>query len=581
MALNYRKHDKEPYPFEVWFPYDAELIECIKKRIPFVERRYDREFQHWWFTETAFEHLCNEYCYLESIRQRKPCIIEDAKEIILSKEDKGEGFDIGIVRSWYAEGYEPLLVQQKLLAEKRPDGYGLWWEPGVSKTAGSVCEFFRRRHEGRAKRMLVIVFRASLTINWKEDVKKLFDYEIDVVDCEMKLRAKKIVESESLIVVTPFTTLDDAASLKAIIKHFDMMVCDEVHLFVSDRKTSTKKDGEKKKTRYWGLSQLCKAIPNRLALTGTPQPNKAINAYTPLMVCAPDKFPSKYTFTKRYAELDRWGKPKAYKNLNELKSYLNYYGMIALKKDYCDIPPKTEMNLYCSMSTKTQKVIETAIHIQEGTEQDRMQLDDYYIKIHQLIACPSVYHDFKSDKIKVLKDYIDNDIPENEQIIIFASFKGAVKEIIETLGRERCSCMIGGMTEKSEGIEYGDFKSGRKQILVATIQKMGVGFNLQCARHIFMYDTAMTGADYEQGISRAWRTGQINEVMIYNIIMDIPFDTNRHTIIEEQRKLWEKMSDADYTMDSQQRIKQLADIEKVDSLQKKRLLSQIIKRQVA
>lgn len=578
MALNYRKHDG-PYPFEVWFNYDAELISCIKKRIPFAERTYDRELRHWWFTETAFEHLCNEYCYLESIRNRKPCILEDAKEIILKREEKSDGFDLGIAQSWYAEGYEPMLIQKEILSKPIPNGYGLWFECGIGKTATAVCEFFRRRHEGRAKRMLVVVFRASLTINWKEDVKKLFDYEIDVIDSDMKLRAKKIAEAESLIVVTPFTTLGDESSIGAIKKHFDMLVCDEVHLFVNDKKTSRKKDGTRKKTRYWGLSQLCKAIPNRLALTGTPQPNKAINAYTPLMVCAPDKFPSKYMFTRRYAELDQWGKPKAYKNLNELKSYLAYYGMIALKKDYCDIPPKTEMNLYCEMGKKTEKVLKAAIHIQEGKTEDRLQLDDYYIRIHQLIACPSVYHDFKSDKIKVLKDYIDNDIPENEQIIVFASFKGVVKEVLETFGRSRCSCMIGGMTEKSEQIEYNNFKNGKKQILVATIQKMGVGFNLQCARHVFMYDTAMTGADYEQGLSRAWRIGQTNEVMVYNIIMNIPFDVNRYAIIEEQRKLWEKMSDPEYIMNSQQRIKKLTGIEKGDRAQKRKLLSQIIKNQ--
>ncbi|MDR2091123.1 MAG: DEAD/DEAH box helicase [Clostridiales bacterium] len=564
MALTYRRHEEKTFKYEVWFPFDAELIERIKNRIPFAERSYNSGARHWWFSDSAFQQVCDEYRRLEEQHNRRPILTEEQQEQIIERAENRDAFDMNITRSWFANGYKPLSIHTEFLSQKRPDGYGLFFECGCGKSSTAICEFLRRKYEGRAHKMFVVVYRATLTKNWQEDVKKLFNYEIDIIDGEMKTRAKQITEAESLIAVTPFTTLRNEAIVRTILSKYDMLAVDECHIPINDKRTSLKKDEngslQRKKTGYWGLVQLCKGIKNRLALTGTPQPNKAINAYTPLMICAPDKFPSKYTFTRRYAELDQFGNPRMYKNLNELKSYLSYYGMIARKKDYCDIPPKTEMNLYCKMSANTEKILKEAIRVQAGKEEDKLKLDDYYIKIHQMIACPSVYHNFKSDKIGTLKDYIDNDIPEEEQIIVFCSFKGAVKEIIEALGRERCACLVGGMTEKSEGVEYDNFRQGRKQILVCTIQKMGVGFNLQCARHIFMYDTAMTGADYEQGISRAHRVGQTNEVMIYNILMDIPFETNRHEMIEEQRKLWEQMSDAEHEINSQQKIRLLSQI---------------------
>lgn len=567
LRVVYKKHDGNMYPYELWWgKFHPTINNIIKSKVPFAERQFDAGFKHWWFTEAGFEIFVKEYGQIKRANFLPDLEREYPEEIMSEDQDSEESdFSQELLESWYRNGYQPLKVQRKLISKKRADGFGLFYECGISKTASSVCEFLRRKHEGRAKRLCVVVYRATLTINWLEDVKKIFDIDIEIIDGEMKQREQKIRESESLIVVTPFTTLRDEKSVYAIRDCFDMLVFDECHLAVDDKKTREKLGANGKKVRtktgYWGLSQLCKTVKNRLALTGTPLPNKAINAFTPLMICRPDKFVSKWTFTRRYAELDAFGKPIRYRNLNELKSFLGYYGMIALKKDYCDIPPKTEMNIYCELSQRTKNALAETMHIQECKNNElKLKLDDYYIKIHQIIACPSVYYDFHSDKRKTLKDYIFNDIADDEQIIVFTSLRGAVDEILNTLGRDRCAYMMGGMTAKSESIEYNDFKSGKKQILVATIQKMGVGFNLQNARHIFMYDTVMTGADYEQGISRAWRVGQTNEVMIYNLLLDIPFEKNRHEMIDEQRKLWEKMADQDFTMNSEQKIKLLSHI---------------------
>ncbi|MDR0696868.1 MAG: DEAD/DEAH box helicase [Christensenellaceae bacterium] len=564
MKIDYLKNYIAEYPYEAWFPYNRDFIDLIKKKISFAQRSYNPNNKHWLFTEEGFKTLVLEYSYSMIAKGLTPKIEEHKTELITNNVTSTKGFDLNIARSWFAKGYAPMQIQEEFISKPCPDGYGLFFECGCGKTATAVCEFFRRRHEKRAHRMFVIVWRTTLTKNWQEDVKKLFNYDIDVVDGKMSDRASEIENTESLIVVTPFTTLRDEASINMLIKKFDMGVFDECHCAVSDRKTRKKKDehGNTKKTKtgFWGLTQLCKNIKNRLALTGTPMPNKAINAYTALMICDPVRFPSKIIFTNRYAELNRFGKPIGYKNLNELKSFLSYYGMIALKKDICDLQPKIEKNIYCEMSAQTEKILREAIHVQIGKVFDRLALDDYYIKIHQLIACPTTYYDFNSDKIDIIKDYIDNDIPKTEQIIVFTSFRGSVKEIVSALGKHRCAVMIGGMNNKDETIEYESFRSAKKQILVCTTTKMGVGYNLQCASHCFMYDTAMSGADYEQAISRAYRIGQKNSVMIYNVLMDIPFDINRQAIINEQRKLWTQMSDTSQVMMSSQKIKLLSTI---------------------
>ena len=532
--------DKE-YPYEVAFRYDPDVILRIKENIPYRERKYNPETRGWMFSErgmgTIKELFGGQIEYAEAFEAP-----DDANESACG--GAGGALDwywTNRAKRWFVAPNRPSTVQEALLSKERPDGYGLFFGVGCGKTASAVCEFFKRREEGRAHRMMVVVCIAGLRYNWSEDVKKLFGIDVDIIDCAMEKRAAQIRESEKMIAVTPYTTCGREDCVKAIAERFDMLVIDEIHLRVSDRRT-VKRGG--RMSEFGGISYLAKHITNRLALTGTVSPNKPTNCFSALHVIDPKKFPSKYSFEQRYCIYGGYaGKAiVGYKNMTELKQTLAYYGMFASKKDYLDIPRKTEEVRYVDISTNTERAIKSQLEIitQATEEFDILRLKDCYIRVHETFSCPSALWGFKSDKLKALKEVLE-DVPDGEKVIIFTGFKTCVKEVMELLGDD-CVAITGDMTDKSVERAKEAFK-GEKKYLVATIQKMGAGFNLQHANHVVFMDTVATGAQVEQGLGRVHRTGQEKETHVVFIITRTPFEMNRLAMIEEQRELMDKIED--------------------------------------
>lgn len=546
----YKNGDK--YPYEVSFYYDASIVARIKSSVPSSERTYLPETHLWQFTEWGYKMLKQEFGAQIEERDEKGKVVLD---------EWGER-----ARSWFLSPYIPSNVQKQLLSCKRPDGYGLFFGVGCGKTASTICEFLRRQAEGRAHKLIVVVCIAGLKYNWADDVKKLFGRDIAVIDGPLAERAQQIRNSDSVIAVTPYTTCGREDCVNAIIQKYDMVAIDEIHLRVSDRRTIRKKSASGVKrvmSEFGGISRLAKNIPNRLALTGTVAPNKPTNCFTALHFIDPEKFPSKYMFEMRYCIFGGYmGRAViGYKHMRELKQILSQNGMFATKKDYLDIPRKTEEVRYVEISAQTEKAIKSQLEVITHANEsfDELKLRDCYIKVHETFSCPSALWGFKSDKLKALKEVLE-DIPENEKVIIFTGFKACVDEVSEMLG-DKCVKVTGDMTEKSVELAKEQFK-GEIQYMVATIQKMGAGFNLQHANHVIFMDTVATGAEIEQGLGRVHREGQQKETNVVFLITRTPFEMNRFEMIQQQRQIMD-------TIENQQK--------QINSQIMRRLLGQILK----
>lgn len=550
-----KKTDQTDYPYNVAFQYDWNVINSIKEKIAYSERRYNPSNKTWSFTERGFATL----------RELYPDDIELSEEFEMplpSQSTQNKPIDSAwtlAANKWFEPPYKPSEVQRELLSKDRPDGYGLFYGVGCGKTASSVCEFFKRKTEGRAHKMMVIVCIAGLRFNWQEDIKKLFGMEVDMIDGTLADRLKQINAAEKMIAITPYTTCGKRELVEAIAEKYDMIAIDEIHLRVSDKRTTkvknketdetSQKSNDKEKNKrvmseFGGMSYLAKHVKNRLALTGTVAPNKPTNCFTALHIIDPEKFPSKYKFEQRFCIYGGYmGKTIiGYKNMKDLKNALAYYGMFASKKQYLDIPRKTEEVRYVDISENTEKAIRSQLEVveQNAENYDLLKLKDWYIKIHETFSCPSKTWGFKSDKLKALKAVLE-DVPLDEKVIIFTGLKACVDEVMECLGDDAVA-ITGDMTDKSVEKAKDEFKS-KKRYLVATIQKMGAGFNLQHANHVIFMDTISTGAQIEQGLGRVHRSGQDKETHVTFIITRTPFEMNRLAMIEEQRQIMDKIED--------------------------------------
>jgi superfamily II DNA or RNA helicase len=557
--MTIKKDDHPEFPYVVTFRYDPDTIAMLKESVHWKDRMWDIENKCWRMTERGVAIFGRKVDadWLCALPYATPTVSVDFEP------DK-----------YFLAPFKTKLAQREFIKVDRPDAFGTFADVGTGKSAMACLEFFKRKAQGKVNRMMVVVCMAGLRWNWYDDVEKLFGVEIDIIDGEMGERFTKVEKAESSIAVTIFTSLQNDELMDTMIAKYDMFAVDEIHLRVKDKKCRWEMTGEinpetgkeirKKKgaSVFGGLSQIAKRVRHRLALTGTPVPNKPTNAFTSLHFLDPAAFPSKFTFDKNYEiRAGKFNKVIGYKNLATLKGYLQHYGFFALKKDYVDIPPKTEKTVWVDCSPKTSKILRSMMKVVEQLGNlSTLELDELYMNIHTAIACPNDRYGFKGDKVSTVKEILSS-IPAGEKAIVFTSLKGCNRELEEAIGKDKCRVIDGDRTDKSNREAEATFKTSKDiNVLIATVQTLGAGYNFQCAKHIIMYDTVMNGAQFEQALGRAYREGQLQEVQVWMITMRIPFDMNRRAMIQEQRDMAERLMDEGLTIQPQQMRRLLSQV---------------------
>jgi hypothetical protein len=72
-----------PWRWAMTFDYDREMIEALKERIDYRQRRWNADAKQWWFTEDAVRHilfLAEQFCGTVDF-------VDDVAERDLSEED--------------------------------------------------------------------------------------------------------------------------------------------------------------------------------------------------------------------------------------------------------------------------------------------------------------------------------------------------------------------------------------------------------------------------------------------------------------------------------------------------------------
>jgi SNF2 family DNA or RNA helicase len=307
---------------------------------------------------------------------------------------------------------------------------------------------------------------------------------------------------------------------------WDLVVADEIHRIKSPSGNTSR----------W-MSKLGKKCLKRVGLSGTPMPHSPLDVFGQFRFLAPDLFGWNFTsFKSTYAEMGGYRHPvtrkpleiTGFRNIDELKKKFYSIGHRVTKEEAIDLPEFRHVERYCGMPSKAWKAYDgmekELIAEMPGDEVTPAVAANVLVKGIRLQQITSGFVknddgamiDLHHDKDRELTEFIKEDVPDHEPVVVFCKFKEDLKRVwavAEKLGRPYDE--MSGARKDVQGV--WEPKPGA--ILAAQIQAGGTGIDLTASHFNVFYSQTYNMGDYDQALSRSHRHGQTSDCVFMHLLV--------------------------------------------------------------
>jgi len=367
---------------------------------------------------------------------------------------------------------------------------------------------------------VTVLWQSNITKSQQEKLESLFEIETALHILIMNVEALSTEKG------VKFAT-------KFLNSHKVMMAVDE---------STTIKNPTAKRTK--NIISLGKIAKYRRIMTGSPVTKNPLDLYTQCEFLDPYllDFASYYAFRNRYAEMTTMnvrGRSiqvvKEFRHLGELSESLQPFSYRVLKEDCLDLPPKTFMKRYVSLTPDQKKIYEQmkkhALAILNGKVTSTMTVLTQLMRLHQ-ITCGHFTADdgttqaVESNRLNELMAILD----ETEgKAIIWANYQLSVGEIIQRIikeyGEDSYVHYYGLTSQEERQDNIRKFQNDPKcRFIVGTPQTGGYGITLTQANTVIYYSNGYDLEKRLQSEDRAHRIGQKKSVTYIDLICEDTID---------------------------------------------------------
>jgi superfamily II DNA or RNA helicase len=290
----------------------------------------------------------------------------------------------------------------------------------------------------------------------------------------------------------------------------------------------------------------------RIALTGTPIENRLGDLWSifdfinPGLLGSSTQFSS---FVKRLAD-------RSHNPYEPLRVLVRPYILRRLKTDksiIADLPDKTEVKAFCSLSRKQaalyqQAVAELARQLEDvDGMQRRGVVLSFLMRLKQICNHPSqwlgdgAWAEKDSGKLARLRDIVEVIAARQEKALIFSQFKETTAPLAAFLGSVfgRAGLVLHGETEIKKRKELvRQFQEDENvPFFVLSLKAGGAGLNLTAASHVIHFDRWWNPAVENQATDRAFRIGQTKNVLVHKFICRGTVEDKIDQLIESKKQL--------------------------------------------
>jgi len=441
------------------------------------------------------------------------------------------------------------LLREHLQADLRPyqqmGVQWLWWlynlrlggcladDMGLGKTVQVLALLLLVKHlsaKGERQPSLLIL-PASLLGNWQAEISKFAPSLKVWIAHSSASNADTVMKSPDLmgidLVITTYAYAHRLSWLSEI--SWNLVVLDEAQ---SIKNPSAKQTQAIKKLK----SQV------RIVLTGTPVENRLLDLWSLFDFVAPGLLGSSRVFSnygkqtlKRSEEKGENGEGRFYAAIRHLVSPYILRRLKSDKQIIADLPDKTEVMAYCSLSKQQIVLYQHALNeLSTLLEQDidgiqrRGLVLSYLTRFKQICNHPSQwlghgqYEEQDSGKFIRLKEICESIREKQEKVLIFTQFREimpALNTFLSGVFGEEGLALHGQTVIKDRAKLVEAFQQEQGfPFFILSLKAGGTGLNLTKAAHVIHFDRWWNPAVENQATDRAYRIGQKKNVLVHKFI---------------------------------------------------------------
>jgi len=402
-------------------------------------------------------------------------------------------------------------------------------------------------------RRVLVICPASLRLNWQREAERWLvrPAAISVAIGDDCVIPEPPNGGTSVTIINYDILARHTETLRSVA--FDLAVLDEAH-YIKNPKARR--------------STLARALVTgariKLALTGTPIPNRPIEAWHILATLDPQTWDQGgrgyWRFAYRYAGAykDRFGvHVDGASNLPELQERLRSTILVRrLKQDVLTelpakqrqvivLPPNgaaaavdTEAQAYAQHEAEIER-LETEAELAKAEGEDAYKAAAAKLSEARRVAFAAISrerHNVALAKVPAVVEHCLNALEDGRKLIVFAHHHDVIDGIRHGLGAYDVAVLTGDTPLAERQAAVDRFQSdARCKVFLASITAAGVGLTLTAASHVIFAELDWVPGNVTQAEDRAHRIGQASSVLVQHLVLDRSLDAKLvHTLIDKQ-----------------------------------------------
>jgi non-specific serine/threonine protein kinase len=290
----------------------------------------------------------------------------------------------------------------------------------------------------------------------------------------------------------------------------------------------------------------------RVALTGTPIENRLADLWSIFDFINPGLLGT----SKQFAALVKQLVQRKHNPYGPLRELVRPYILRRMKTDksvIADLPDKTEVKAYCSLSRKQAALYQAAVkelatHLAQADGiQRRGVVLAALMRFKQICNHPSqwlgdnAWAEGDSGKWARLRELAEVIAAKQEKVLVFTQFREMTAPIATFLGSvfARTGLVLHGETDvkKRQALVRRFQDDESVPFFVLSLKAGGAGLNLTAASHVIHFDRWWNPAVENQATDRAYRIGQKRSVLVHKFVCRGTVEEKIDDLIESKRQL--------------------------------------------
>jgi non-specific serine/threonine protein kinase len=403
----------------------------------------------------------------------------------------------------------------------------------------------KHRHNAKTGRASLLVVPASLIANWKSEIQRF------APDLSFAIAHP----SETSITQAPTNSIasnrDLVITTYGMLTHLDWLRDQSWDLVILDEAQAIKNAGTRQ-------AHAAKELKNsgRIAMTGTPIENRLGDVWSLFDFLNPGLLGNAKEFSNFVKRMNA-AEPPSYRPLRAL---IQPYILRRLKTDkrvISDLPDKVEVKAFCGLTRRQAALYEQSVRELQRKIQDAEGIQRRGLILSQLMRLKQIcnhpsqllgeggYDPTQSGKFQRLAELCEELAQRQEKVLIFTQFREMTEPLAEFLKGVfgRTGLVLHGGTavgNRRKLVEQFQNESG-PPFFILSLKAGGTGLNLTAASQVIHFDRWWNPAVENQATDRAFRIGQLRNVLVHKFVCRGTVEEKIDELIESKVELAEQV----------------------------------------